>query len=220
VICLADARWTPMTERGWSALGSPMAYGTGDDPSVLDTFDRPLVLHLIGTPVGTSAGPRFRVGEAAAVGARSAEASVRGQGALLAVDRLPLDRFELVVLQEEPVGATARLETERARTADLRALAADAFMTGPAGMVMLPALPPEIAERVIELLAEHVHADATGPGWRELLDAVTRTRRHVAASPPPAAHATARETGDERARRWAETRLELALDITLFARRG
>jgi tetratricopeptide (TPR) repeat protein len=210
VVCLADRRWVGLVERSWPELACTvpdLADTEGSGALGIDE-DGAAVLHVIGTPLDTSSGPRIRIGGFTAdVGQRS-EQAVRAAATLLKLERLPLDRFRLVVLQEEPEGAATRLDSERERTANLRALAGDAFAAGAPAVVMLPALPPEVAAGALRILA------FTRPGTGDtdaLHTGVAGMRRHVATTAAP-------EWDGPTPGPVSETRLELALDITMYAR--
>jgi hypothetical protein len=214
VLYRGDPRWASLSERAWSGILSGWTH-EWDDTSPSNATGPAKVLHLIGVPVETAAGLRLRLGDPGAGAMRqSAEAAVRGEVALLAVDRLPLDRYQLVVLQEDPVAGAARLDSERERTASMRELAADAFAAGAAAVVLVPALPPKAAEDALPHLAKPFRKPAGDPGRQALLDAVGRVRRHIATWSNEAWQSL-----EDASEQWAHTRLELALDVTLFARR-
>jgi hypothetical protein len=191
----------------------------------LEALNPARILHVIAAPVETAAGLRVRLAGASDGGGakQSWESAVRGEGLLVQPDRLPFHRFDLVILQEEPLEGLTRLDAERERTADLRTCAAEVFMAGARAVVLLPALPAEIAESVVRLLGDRLRLaglQADWMRWQRLLEAVTDVRTRIASASPPKEQGGPSRRHSEAGEQWVEMRLELALDLTLFARLG
>lgn len=119
-------------------------------------------------------------------------------------------------MQGEPVpDLTPRLQTDRLQSAKLRTFGGDIFAAGAQVIIVLPTLPPELAETVLEILAAGL-AYQPQPDLPMFLKTVDRMRDAIrdrntytatterSQSPAP----------DEQLRQeLLETRLELALDV-------
>jgi hypothetical protein len=223
VVCVCHARWGLLAERAWSRAARPVS--VVNDVVGLEALNPARILHVIAAPVETAAGLRVRLAGASDGGGakQSWESAVRGEGLLVQPDRLPFHRFDLVILQEEPLEGLTRLDAERERTADLRTCAAEVFMAGARAVVLLPALPAEIAESVVRLLGDRLRLaglQADWMRWQRLLEAVTDVRTRIASASPPKEQGGPSRRHSEAGEQWVEMRLELALDLTLFARLG
>jgi hypothetical protein len=98
------------------------------------------IVHAVGTPVLTSYGPRLRL----AAGGDS--------GGFLDPTMLP-GHLPLLVLQQEPADSQARLASDREQAALLRAVAADLFESNCGAVIVIPSLPPQLAELVMRRVA-------------------------------------------------------------------
>jgi hypothetical protein len=219
VRCLCDARWGLLAERAWRGLREPLHLD--DDLTDVSDAAPARVLHIVGTPIDTGAGMHLKVGGTGQpdTGQRI-DALGREEGLLLRPDKLPLDRYSLVVVQEEPVEGVTRLEAEREQTADVRAWAAELVEAGAQAVVLLPAQPAEVAELAIGRLARWLAARSTN--WRGLIDAVADVRMAIADATTPSNGSggrglLGRRIDEARKQEWSETQLELALEVTVFA---
>jgi hypothetical protein len=126
-------------------------------------------------------------------------------------------------VQEEPVESVTRLEAEREQTADLRAWAAELVEAGAQAVILLPALPAEVAELAIDRLARPRWPAAGSMSWQQALIAAAadmRMRIAGAETPPDGSGGRgllSRRIDRDREQEWFETQLELALEVTLFA---
>jgi hypothetical protein len=113
------------------------------------------VLHLIGSVVESSSGRRLKT-----------ESSRRARS-LPGFSDLS-DTPTLVIVQGEPDDSMwqdnemplRRLDTERERAAVLRAYGGDHFIAGAWAVVVLPGLPPKLATKLVEIIAEEMRKDA------------------------------------------------------------
>ena len=136
------------------------------------------VIHLLGTPVQTSAGRRISVagaGQGAALDV-PVEAAVRAAN-LVDPARLPIGDQTLVVVQQEPVSAIAWVKTDRQRSAALRAYAADVFLAGAAAVVFIPSLEPSRVKYVLKPLAS---ASRRPMERDQLLRVLVKVRKRIA----------------------------------------
>ncbi len=215
VCVLCDPTWGLMVEQGWKPLERKV--DMSDDVYKLQNQERMTVLHVIGTPVRTSAGLRIQISSTSlrSVSKVASEASVRGAGSLISADSLPLKFSTLVLVQAEPVGALERLDTEREQAFDLRAYAAEAFTAGARAVIMLPALPQKLAEVAIAVLATEAH-NSMVLDLQQLLTAVSNMRQAIATW--NAVQTTDSRTWGRTGKAQTDSQLELALDVCLFAR--
>jgi hypothetical protein len=210
---LSSQTWWSLTlEQVWLPLTSQIAIS--HDVSQLNVRLRERgqtvkVLHLIGTSVITSAGVQLQLTQ-----------ETSSQGILVRADSLPLHLPSLVVVQAEPADLPRRQETEREQATCMRAYAAEVFAAGARAVIMLPTLPLELTEVVLNLLAENLSPTKAPDLW-QLLNAANIVQKAVAEWRIPASLITTDvlETTDaEIETTFADTMLELALDICLFAR--
>ncbi|RKT54383.1 ATP-binding protein [Saccharothrix australiensis] len=142
------------------------------------TADR-LLLHLVGTPVTTTAGPQFRVrdwtgdDDGYARGSRAADREV-----LLDIDEATSRPTGVVVLQAEPVDH-GPLPLDETR-ADFVRCAVAAVDRGVGTVLVVPPLTDDLALRVVRLIWG-VAAHGT-PGTRAVLSAFAEIRDLVAAA--------------------------------------
>lgn len=224
VCVLGSETWSLMIQQGWEPL-TPRPEILKYSPKLKSSEPR-RVLHLIGQPDETSAGLRLlsRVATAAhspATAGGSASQSIDDEGMLFGVDDLPIASAALVVLQAEPVpDLLPRMESDRSEVTKLRTFANDVFTAGAQAVLVLPTLPPGIAQPVLNILAGSLAKSGTS-GLCLLLTAVDQMRvairdRKLYESP------TEREAfagaNEQLQQELEETRLELALDVCLFAR--
>jgi len=168
---------------GWKRLGEEprlsVRYQDGlrgrDDLSDLASF-RPQVLHLIGTPVETSVGVRFRLGRDEG----SSKSSGSGQDVLLRPEELAqsLPDLSLCVLQAAPAPVLSRSGSDRERAGSLRRFASELLIRGVPAAVAVPPLPHDLAASVLgriaaALLRRDVEALST------LLDAIAMAQEDV-----------------------------------------
>ena len=95
---LCNSIWSLLVEQGWKTLEQKI--DMSDDVYKLQNQERMTVLHVIGTPVRTSAGLRIQISSTSLRSASkvTSEASVRGAGSLISADGLPLKFVSLVVI--------------------------------------------------------------------------------------------------------------------------
>jgi hypothetical protein len=149
---LADERWWPLAERGWGTLADRRRLT--DASRALPAAMRISVLHVIGRALSSTSGSLLQVSSAGErMKSAAVESAVRRTGELLSPDQLPLDRVDLLVLEAEPAEFSPRLDSDREKTAELRRFAADCFQAGAGAVLMIPALPPVLAEQVLSILA-------------------------------------------------------------------
>jgi hypothetical protein len=222
VLSLCDRAWKRLVQSGWSPLeGKP---NTAESVSkAAKWLRRPprfsltdlligtparspfIILHLIGTPVQTSAGLRLQVqGRSRLLTkvANSNEGTIRGVDTLVGADSLPLSDVQMVVLQAEPAETRLRSNTERAQMADLRALAAEFFRSGVPVVLVLPALASRVGTLVLQEGAKEV-AHSHSFTVQNLIRAIDNAQALIA--------------GDLPLDIPPDTRLELLLDICLLA---
>ena len=182
------------------------------------------ILHLIGRPVEGDGEVVLQVGSGDTRSkASSLETAVRGS-TNVALARLDLRTFALVVIQTTPDDPDRREASDRRKAARTRALALDALAGGAETVVLVPSLPSPLADAVIRLLARRL-----GPQTRRAR-ASEYVRRLYASNRGAPTYRTTELTSwlaDARALidGWAAERKapsgifdELALDLTLYTR--
>jgi hypothetical protein len=213
VSIIAGSSWQRMLKQGWQPLHAPIVFSDG--VSQLDRLNR--VLHIVGKAVKTAAGVQMKIAAAsyAAERKRPSIQSSRSEG-LISVDALPLAAGPIVVIQADPTDEVVRTDTEREHLADLRRFAADAFNAGAQAVILLPALPPNLAVKALNLFASSLRRGSR-LDFKKLLDAASEVRETIsvgwAARYP---ETTAKRSDDERS--LVASFGELAFDVTVFSR--
>jgi hypothetical protein len=160
------------------------------------------VTHLVGASVGTASGPVFTI-----TPRRSNQFSpVKVEGFA--------GGPAIVIVQEEPVERILRLDTDREQTAQTREWAADLFRSGVHTVILVPALPLELARKVVETIAKGLRDDKP-PDLFELLRVVTRCRNIIKSAKQESRWQESRSLSDAEIR--AALR-ELSLEVTFFSR--
>jgi hypothetical protein len=113
----------------------------------------------------------------------------------------------LVVVQAEPAGTLDRTPTEREQMAMLRAFAADVFAVGANAVLLVPPLPAAIAKRAVQRCSELLDG-ATAPSLDALLSATAALQRAILEDWTDTGEGAPTD----------ESKVELALDVCLFAR--
>jgi hypothetical protein len=158
------------------------------------------LLHIIARPV-------YAAAEGHTVAVDPAEAAL---SPLMFVSRFRLLRegLPLVIVQDEPAEEPTRFDSDRERTARLRAYAHDLFLAGARSVVMIPSLPPRAALQVVETLAREIAKRRKPPDARTLADLAEAVRAVI--------RGASGGTGLEE----TPVRVEPALDVTVFARQN
>jgi len=127
-------RVTPRPPVNWLNIGSPMR-----EPAYT-------IVHAVGTPVLTSYGPRLDLAD---------------KSGFLDAHHLPAD-LPLLVLQQQPTESQARVTTDREQAALLREVAADLFESTCDAVIVIPPLPPALADNLVKGLARELSAGRFG----------------------------------------------------------
>ncbi|MGY8662418.1 ATP-binding protein [Bradyrhizobium sp. UFLA05-109] len=224
--------WDRIGETGWSKLDLPVVTGP-TMPSGRREAD--YLLHVIGSVVESLSGRRLKTESSRRAGKPSGFSD-------------PTDAPTLVIVQGEPDDSMwqdnetplQRLDTERERAAALRSYGADLFAAGAWAVIVLPGLPPKLATKLVEIIAEEMRKDAVRTIKAPTDDIVEpdtvdqekgEANRRTSSTPEIAVLTTNRDavfravTYVRKAIEswtvpdWAkEARAELALDVCLFAR--
>jgi hypothetical protein len=178
---LCPPEWLGLVQSAWSIPSVPAEPGGGSATAVS-------VIHLVGVPIQTSAGPRLSTAgiEPSATRSAPAEVAVRATN-LIDAARLPLGEQTLAIVQQEPASATTHVTTDRERWAALRAYAAEVFAAGAGAVVFIPTLTPGTMPGV---LAPLTRAARRPMNQRQLLDALAQVRSAIQ-DPDIAAEVTA-----------------------------
>ncbi|HEX8921846.1 MAG TPA: hypothetical protein VF766_10235, partial [Pyrinomonadaceae bacterium] len=218
---VVNTTWGLFASTAWSPLKAKV--NMTDDPLRLDKSETRKVLHLIGKAVNASAGLRLKISDASTNRRAKAQAELHAPPLssvatlpvetemLIGTEDLPLDTTNWVVVQAEPVELTARLQTDREQTASLRAFAADVFAAGASNVLMLPALPEELATMVLQFFTKALADRTDGLTFFNIIE---RMRIIIMEWPSDNPTPGAAGRGDE----INETLLELALDLCVFHR--
>jgi hypothetical protein len=204
VAVLAGGAWQPVFAGAWKSCGKTVQ--AAGDPAALPAPRQ--ILHLVGRPLRIQSG--FRLGIEGPAAASPIPEAPRIASVRVAPTDLPLHSTPLVVVQAEPRGAAVRLDSDRQQDQALRAFASSLFDAGASAVLLLPALPEDLAGPVVQGLAR-VAAGSRGCRLKALLPVVAALRELVA---------YADRSGSLPLPLHASLRLELALQITLFARGG
>jgi hypothetical protein len=154
---------------------------------------------------------------------------------------LPPD-LPLLILQQEPADSLARLGSDREQASLLRAVAGVFFEAGCQAIVVIPSLPPELAELVTKRITRRITVPKSGisavfrrllktwrgqnasqGGLRDLATAVRDARDAIFAWPgfesaPPAEARAGGAGADYRTGQDPDEQREVAWDLCLFAR--
>jgi hypothetical protein len=186
VYTVCSRTWGILVESGWQPLRSGVNVNLNiSNLSEETAVVSPKLLHLIGMPVLIAAGLRLKIlnsqteemlrGQKKA----SSKSAKRVDQLLFGPEDFPIDSLPLVVLQGEPAAITSQSKTRREQAAALRAFAAQFFATGARAVVVLPSLPPTLAERALVHLAKGLKGDSL-PDLRRVLIAAAATRTLIA----------------------------------------
>jgi hypothetical protein len=220
VVC--SPTWRSLAGKGWRPL--PVTVAIHQDLSEVKDSGPLKFLHLVGTPVNTTAGVQFQVmsgrGERRSQEfdiKQSRRSPTRGE-VVIRPDKLPVDLVSVVVVQAEPVDSFVRYETDREQAAYLRAFATDVLTAGARVVMVLPALPSVLAEAVLTQLAKGLWGRSE-PDVQRLLNVVGQVRRTIVEwKAAPVEEKMGEETADREQGLLAENQIELALDVCLLAR--
>lgn len=221
---LVGERWQSVV-REWSPLtGLMISHSVGEFlESIRDTTGGK-VLHLIAQPVySASDGYRLQLQGTDQKSASVSDRALSGFSdvAYLSRSRLPLDRFALVIVQDEPAEEPfPRTDSDRERAARLRAYSAEVFNAGARCVLMIPSLNPDDAEQVIETIARRIQNMRRPPDARMLLQLADQIRAVIREKVVhDARDSVLRQSLAENGRAVMLPRYEAALDVTVFARR-
>jgi hypothetical protein len=144
-IARSSYSWTKRTGAGeWS-----IASETAETPRQYEE-PRPEagVVHVIGTPVERQGTVYLEVG--------GLEASADGAGYLLSVDDLVrrYPALRILIVQITPSAAIDRTASDRLDAAYLKRLGAAAFQVGVPAVIVVPAVPPPVAEQIVRVIFE------------------------------------------------------------------
>jgi hypothetical protein len=139
------------------------------------------LLHMVGTPVPTKAGWRFRVAYtgASSTPSRGVEAGER----LLSFDGFPLKRTALAVLQADPVDGPPQT-LARVRSGFM-GCAQDLLDGGVNAVLVVPPLPDDVARDVAETVSKMVAARGRRPSPTTVLRVQAHVKRLVAEALSP-----------------------------------
>lgn len=227
VIVLANRDWQLLAERGWSQVEGSQIFTLR--PEKIGALVS--AVHVIGTPVRTHSGLMVQITKGADGGTpyREESSDRRGEVVLVGVDTVVGLRASLTLIQEEPGESEARSDTERERTGEMRAFAAQVAEAGAPAVLLLPALPSPLAERVVAAV-DSLLARTPDPALEPFLDTIALVRRMIAEWPdkPGEARATnssagasqqgSRSTSGPANDHHQYLYSELALDVCLFLR--
>lgn len=225
VLAVCAPNWRLMVEKGWSAL-RPLVIPTANVETALASTTIKL-LHLVGTTIGTGADLRFLVPDRPAGSheqSAAEEPAALRRGTLLASNALPLASTPIIVLQAEPARLTRRLHADRQQMSMLRRYAAEAFSAGAQAIILLPALPRDLGEAILQIMAKHL--GGTPPDVPRLLQALTVMRQTIVGWRAPASDAAPDHVDTAMLESEAvvhqpdlrDSQMELAMDVCLYAR--
>ncbi len=204
---LASRRWASHITGGWDVFGQKqILWGVPADPSE----PMSLVIHIMGQGTRTTAGVQIQQDTGPSL-LKTTQQSSPGREGLLSADAVPHQNAAFVVVQGEPQATSAaRVESEREQANILRAFASQVFRAGANAVLVLPSLPSPLVVPVLTVIAEALKRTPR-PKLKNLLDLREKVRRVILNWRDP-------DAKPDRALR--ETQLELALDVTLWARPG
>jgi hypothetical protein len=180
----------------------------------LQAGDQPDIVLVIGRPVRVRGVVLLQTAEQATGRGTSADELREGVvgGGLLEPEVVAQLRAGLFIVLGAPAEAHGRFDTERRDAADLRGWAADVFRAGAATVIALPSLPPELAEKVLKVIASHIEDGITA---RTVHEAVREVRASIGTWVPPVRPPEeSRQGSPAPSERWVEQ----ALDVCLFRR--
>jgi hypothetical protein len=211
--------WNPDAIEAWTQAGREV---------VRDAERRVGIVHAIGTPILSSAGPRFRLADSTGTAQEKSlsEAVAEGPSSPSALLELSYP-LALLILQHEPAFSSGRYGSDREQAALLRAVAGEQFGRGHLAVITIPSLEPELADIVLKAIAARVSARQSR--WR--LPVVERDFSTARPQPPEDFLRLVRAVRDARRAIGAwlaengnaiegalDDRVEAAWDVCLFAR--
>ncbi len=162
--------------------------------------------HMVGSALRSKAGALFTLGE------ETAERSERA--GLFGAEQFVRQEAGFIVVQEAPSSVGLRSRTERERTAALREFADELFRCGAWGVMLIPALPSDLARQVAARLARGLRVSGF-PRFELLLSVTEEARRLIRESrPEQSENADSPLPAEQRRTIFSE----LAWEVTLFAR--
>jgi tetratricopeptide (TPR) repeat protein len=174
---VASRTWQQMAVEGWRPWRDTVAVFE-DMQEVWPQEDSLAVLHLVGRPVSSPSGYLFQVAAGSRLGS-DVERSVRASGAMIRPDALSVSPSTLLLVQSEPYETATRLDTDREEAAKLRLFATDAFSAGAWAAVTIPALPRELALKVLTALARDLRRRRRGDPRRWLETLLRKAQRRA-----------------------------------------
>jgi hypothetical protein len=227
VFLVSSPRWQATLQDGWKG-SSLRSFDVARDWFQIEAREewprRVRVLHLVGRPVAATAGVALLIDAGSEfldpTASRSASTTARNGRVLVTPGQRGMDQIPLVVVQAEPSAIVELTETDRRETQQVRGFCADVFVGGARAILMLPALQAELASPVVRLVAEHT-SRATRLGLDELLILAREVREVISTWRPARSIIDAMETvpgSPPPEQRLAEAQMELALNVTVFAR--
>lgn len=203
---IASPTWKRLFRYGWRSLTKRI--NVDQEVWRLRRAKNIKLLHLVGTPIQTSAGLHLQIQDDYYRQLEMSQESTRALGGetLINSKEVPLKQTGVVVIQAPPVEIffktkIIRQETDRELAAYLRTFAAELMAAGAQIVLVLPALPPEVAQEVIITLSQSLQGDQI-PDQQRLLKAISQVQKTIVS--------------------WndsdMDSKIELALEVCLFAR--
>ncbi|HKG21741.1 MAG TPA: sulfite exporter TauE/SafE family protein, partial [Blastocatellia bacterium] len=214
VSVLSNKTWHLLAERSWGAMEGKITLSAR-----IDGLDKSVkILHLMGLPENSSAGVQLKILDSSPPGGQPSSGDH-----FISADKLPRG-LPLVIIGCDPVSEIFRIDTDREAAAYLHAFAANVFDAGARSVLTLPALPPVLAGAVLSTIATRLKGDEA-PQLSRLLDVVGEIRRMIIDWKPSTEAGlsegpgtSGEDTKAEGRMTAAESLLELAFDVRLFAR--
>jgi hypothetical protein len=183
-VTVLESSFAQLTRAGFWSRPSPIVVDAQEKPPERFATD---VLHLLGAPAPRRRGILLRVRAPSGDHLLDPEPWLRGAA--------------VVVLQLDPIEGYERTATDRREMALLRELAAEAISSGPAHVVLLPALPERLAAKATQIL-ERCVARPVAPTASDLLATLRSIRGNICLAGKVESH--------------MQERAELALDVYLY----
>lgn len=221
IFLMSSPRWQTALETAWKAANRrtlAVAFDWFEIEALVEWPRRVRVLHWVGRPVDGPSGLALKVDLGSALADRDLESVSGPREVLVTAGRHGLEQIPLLIVQAEPSPISEYTEIDRRESRKLRGFCQELFVAGSVSILMLPVLPPDLSQRVSELIAGRV-GPARRLGRRALLDLTAELRTTIArwapAAPeqPKAVSASAAPSSSN-----SDLQRELALNVTLFHR--
>lgn len=221
IFLMSSPRWQTSIETAWKAAHRrtlSVAYDWFQIEALVEWPKRVRAIHWVGRPVDGPSGLALKVDLGSQLANQKVESASGPRDVLVTAGRRGLDQIPLLIVQAEPSPISEYTETDRRESRKLRGFCQELFVARSVSILMLPALPPDLSQRVIALIADRV-GRTTRLHLRTLLDLTDAVRTAIAEWAPSTPDGPEIASASMAPLPLAsDVQRELALNVTLFHR--